>query len=220
MKFAKTAAGLRYAGFKEGVHGVTQKALSSEAGRALTKGLTKARDGVLFTSRVMTAPVRYANKGAKWIGRETGIARKFNDVRRFATSVPSRYLKAAAVGKKVGNIAGRTGVDTMSEMLQEGVQGFNAYKSLHDEWGYDQQYNTGMARRVFDDLITGGKAAWYWVNQNDPAYYTDADVVPSMNATPLLTLFGPNTVSIFTQANQVRQDFKAIDAIQHNLDVM
>lgn len=220
MKFAKTAAGLRYAGFKEGVHGVTQKALSSEAGRALTKGLTKARDGVLFTGRVMTAPVRYANKGAKWIGRETGIARKFNDVRRFATSVPSRYLKAAAVGKKVGNIAGRTGVDTMSEMLQEGVQGFNAYKSLHDEWGYDQQYNTGMARRVFDDLITGGKAAWYWVNQNDPAYYTDADVVPSMNATPLLTLFGPNTVSIFTQANQVRQDFKAIDAIQHNLDVM
>lgn len=220
MKFAKTAAGLRYAGFKEGVHGVTQKALSSEAGRALTKGLTKARDGVLFTGRVVTAPVRYANKSAKWIGRETGIARKFNDIRRFATSVPSRYLKAAAVGKKVGNVAGRMGVDTMSEMLQEGVQGFNAYKSLNDEWGYNQSYNVGMAKRVFDDLITGGKAAWYWVNQNDPAYYTDADVVPSMNATPLLTLFGPNTVSIFTQANQVRQDFKAIDAIQHNLDVM
>lgn len=224
MKFAKTAAGLRYAGFKEGIHGAAKKALENEAAKTIGKGLVKAGDGLLIAGRIATIPVKYPYKlgesAAKWIGKEAQIARRFNRIREFATSVPSAYLKAATVGKKLANLTGRTAIDTASEMLQEGVQGFNAQYSKDDTYGYDQSYNTGMANRVFDDLITGGKAAWYWLNQNDPAYYTDADVVPSMNATPLLTLFGPNTISIFTQANQVKQDFKAINAIQHNLDVM
>jgi len=48
--------------------------------------------------------------------------------------------------------------------------------------------------RIYDDILTGAKAAKYWLLQGDPAYHTDADVVGSMNATPLLTIFGPSGI--------------------------
>lgn len=221
MKFGKTATGLKFAGFKEGIHGVAKKALESEAGRALTTGLIKAKNGAAKVGHTLSAPLRYTEKSAKWIGRESGVARAFNRVRQFATTVPSRYLKAAAVAKGAANLGMRMGIDTASEMIQEGVQGFNAQKAKDNDWGYDQQSNVGLAKRAFDDIITGGKAVWYWVNQNDPAYYTDADVVPSMNATPLLTLFGLQpAMSLITSANKVRSDIKAIDIIQNNLDIL
>ena len=221
MKFGKTAAGLKFAGFKEGVHGAAKKALESEAGRALTTGLIKAKNGAAKVGHALSAPLRYTEKGAKWIGRESGIARAFNRVRQFATTVPSRYLKAAAITKGVANVGMRMGINTASEMTQEGVQGFNAQKAKDSDWGYDQQSNVGLAKRAFDDIITGGKAVWYWINQNDPAYYTDSDVVPSMNATPLLTLFGLQpSISLMTSASKVRSDVKAIDIIQNNLDIL
>ena len=77
-------------------------------------------------------------------------------------------------------------------MLQEGVQGWNAYNDPDNPTDYDVQHNRGMGLRILDDIALGAKSALYWAMQGDPAYYTDADVVASMNATPLLTLFGPN----------------------------
>lgn len=226
MKFAKTAVGLKYAGFKAGVHGAYKKAVESAAVQDLKKGVitiaskTYSKTGAKKVVNTAKAIVHKTADVTRYIGREAGIARAYNNMRRYASSVPTVWMKAAATAKKAGNIAARTAIDTASEMLQEGVQGFNAQYAKDDSYGYDQQYNTGMSQRIFNDILTGGKAALYWINQNDPAYQTDADVVPSMNATPLLTLFGPNTISIVSQAHSLHNDFKAIDIIRNNLDIM
>ena len=39
-----------------------------------------------------------------------------------------------------------------------------------------------------------------------------------MNATPLLTLFGPGSAQVFTNTANGIRNWKMIDAIQHNID--
>lgn len=79
-------------------------------------------------------------KGLKWIGVEDKIANAYQKVRSFGTRLPGAWLKAAAVGKGVGNISGRVALDTASEMWQEGVQALNA----RDDFDYDTQANRPM----------------------------------------------------------------------------
>ena len=64
---------------------------------------------------------RYLGKGLKYIGVEDKIANAYQKTRAFATSVPSAWLKAGSVAKTTANIGTRVGLDTGSEMLQEGV---------------------------------------------------------------------------------------------------
>jgi len=101
-------------------------------------------------------------------------------------------MNATATAKTAANVSTRIGLDTASEMLQEGVQGLNASRDPY----YDPQYNRSMAFRIFDDMMLGAEASWMWLNQNNPELKSEGDVIPSMNATPLLTLFGPSGVQV------------------------
>ena len=58
---------------------------------------------------------------------------------------------------------------------------------------YDVSANRPTLLRIIDDLSYANIAWQLWLHKSDPTWATDADVVASMNATPLLTLFGPNT---------------------------
>jgi len=83
---------------------------------------------------------------------------------------------------------------------------------------YDVQHNRALADRVFEDLMHGYDAAYIWMNQNSPEMRSEAETFSQMNATPLLTLFGPGSVQVFTNtANGIRH-WKMIDAIQNNID--
>jgi len=55
------------------------------------------------------------------IGVEEKIANAYQRGRAFATSVPGAYLKAAVAAKTGLNITTRLGLDTASEMMQEGI---------------------------------------------------------------------------------------------------
>ena len=218
-------------GIRTSVNGAAKKVAQSEITQALKTGIVKVGEGISKIKNTVKQPFEYVRNKAKELGRESQIFKQLGKVRTYAANVPSAYFKAAlynnpttflkaeAAAKKIGEVAARTGLDTASEMLQEGVQGFNAQYTKDKNFDYDVRYNQGLAKRVFDDILTGGKAALYWINQNDPAYYTDADVVPSMNATPLLTLFGPNTPNLFVQLHSMKNDFKMYDIIANNLDI-
>lgn len=218
-------------GIRSSISGAAKKVAQSEISQALKTGIVKVGSGINKIKNTVERPFVYVADKARELGRENEIFKTLGKVRTYAANVPSAYFKAAlyknpaavlkaeAVAKKVGEIGLRTGVDTASEMLQEGVQGFNAQYIKDRDMDYNVSYNQGLTKRVFDDILTGGKAALYWINQNDPAYYTDADVVPSMNATPLLTLFGPNTPHLFVQLHSVNNDFKMYDIIANNLDI-
>ena len=148
------------------------------------------------------------------LGIEEKIAKAYQRTRAFATSVPGAYLKAAAAVKTGLNIATRLGIDTASEMMQEGIQ---ARTSLANS-DYDVQHNRDLSDRIFEDLMHGYDAAYIWINQNSPEMRSEAETFSQMNATPLLTLFGPGSAQVFTNtANGIRQ-WKMIDAIQHNID--
>jgi hypothetical protein len=118
-------------------------------------------------------------------------------------------MKASVVGKRGLNIATRLGVDTGSEMLQEGIQ---ARTSLAEP-EYDVQHNRGLADRIFEDAMHGWDAAYIWMNQNSPEMRSEAETYSQMNATPLLTLFGPGASQIFVQTRNGIRDYKMIDAI-------
>jgi hypothetical protein len=57
-----------------------------------------------------------------------------------------------------------------------------------------------------------------WFHQGDPEWGSDADVVGSMNATPLLTIFGPNLFQVGVQAHGLNKEFNIINLIQHQID--
>lgn len=160
-----------------------------------------------------------ATSAARYVGVEAKIAKQAAKVREYATRIPSAWLKASATTKVGFNLAARTTLDTASEMLQEGVQGWNAYYDTNNPMDYDVQYNRGMGLRILDDIALGAKSALYWAMQGDPAYYTDADVVASMNATPLLTLFGPNLIQVGVQGYGLTKEMSAIDFIAHQIDM-
>ena len=220
-KFAKTAigellgnqaerAGLRFAGVQEAVHGVTKKALESEISQSIKSGATKI-------GSLANGVVRKAN--APFLGVERSIANATARVREFATRIPSIYLHGGTAVRTAKNITGRLAGETASEMMQEGIQGLNAYDDPDNPTPYDRQHNRSMIDRIYDDVIAGTRAANLWLHQNDPAYHTDADVVGSMNATPLLTLFGLNSIQIGVQGYNSMHEFKINNAIINNVDV-
>lgn len=233
-KFPKAA--LKYQGFKEGIHNLGVKAAESKIAKAIentpigivvgsTLGTGIGSDvtdgsitggiigGVAGAALGGTAS-RYLGKGLKYIGVEDKIAREYQKARAFATSVPSAWLKAASVAKTAANIGTRMGLDTASEMLQEGVQGLNAREGEQ----YDVQYNRPLALRIFDDMMLGARSAYIWANQNDPEMQGEADVWSQMNATPLLTLLGPGTLQVGVQIRKGMRDYDMIQAIQNNID--
>lgn len=156
-----------------------------------------------------------AKRVARFVGVEPNIAKAAARVREYATRIPSAWLNAST-GAKIGfNLAGRQIAGTVPEMMQEGIQGWNAYETPD----YDVQNNRGMALRILDDIALGAKSALYWAMQGDPAYYTDADVVASMNATPLLTLFGPNLIQVGVQSHNFVKEMSINNFIANQLDM-
>lgn len=204
------SAGLKFAGIKTGLQGAARKLAESRAVNAVRSVGTKVAD--------FTQIPRMAAKEL-YMGIERPIADKLIAVRNFATKVPSRYLKATTTTKAALDVAGRIAGETASEMIQEGIQGFNSYNDKENPTPYDEQKNRSMMLRIYDDILTGAKAAKYWLLQGDPAYHTDADVVGSMNATPLLTIFGPGGISVGVRAKDTMHELNAIDVIKNNIDI-
>lgn len=217
--------GLKFAGFKKGIHNSNLFTEEVELANKLSKGIgniaQKAPLGAPIGAAAGTVAGYTSSDGneaaaviggvaggtagyflpsllgkglkrtAKLLGAEDKIFDAYQATRAFATRIPSAYLHAANVVKTSANIGMRLGADTASEMLQEGVQALN---SRGDWGGRDPQYNHSLALRVADDILLGAKAAWIWLNQNDPEMKSESDVWSQMNATPLLTLLGPSQV--------------------------
>jgi len=61
-------------------------------------------------------------------------------------------------------------------------------------------------------------AAYIWMNQNSPEMRSEAETYSQMNATPLLTLFGPGLSQVYVQTRKGIHDYKLIQAIQNNID--
>lgn len=217
-KYGDSAPIRAFRGFKRGLHNSRLKLMESGITRAIESNVIKVADkaskiplgvyaggalgfdagyatsdgsiyGGLAGAALGGATAYGLGKGLKWIGVEDKIANQYQKIRAFGTRLPSAWLKAAAIGKGAANITGRVAIDTGSEMMQEGVQGLNA----RDDFDYDVQMNRPMLYRVFDDMLLGSRAAYIWLNQNDPEMKSEADVYSQMNATPLLTLIGPST---------------------------
>lgn len=204
------SAGLKFAGIKTGLQGAARKLVENRAVDAIRSTGTKIADFTYFPRKAVKE---------LYMGIERPIADKLIALREFATRVPSRYLKATTMAKAAFDIAGRMAGETASEMIQEGIQGFNSYRDTDNPTPYDEQQNRSMMLRIYDDILTGAKAAKYWLLQGDPAYHTDADVVGSMNATPLLTIFGPGGISVGVRAKDTMHELNAIDIIKNNIDI-
>lgn len=204
------SSGLKFAGIKTGLQGAARKLAENSAVNAVRSVGTKVADFIQIPR--MAAKELY-------MGVERPIADKLIAIREFATRVPSKYLKAKSIAKAGLDITGRIAGETASEMIQEGIQGFNSYKDIDNPTPYDEQQNRNMMLRIYDDILTGAKAAKYWLLQGDPAYHTDADVVGSMNATPLLTIFGPSGIQVGVRAKDTMHELNAADVIKNNIDI-
>jgi len=99
-------------------------------------------------------------------------------------------------------------------MGQEGVQALNA----RDDFDYDVQHNRALLQRVFDDMLLGSRAAYIWLNQDDPEMLGEADVYSQMNATPLLTLIGPNSLQVGVRMHNTISDYKLASIVAANID--
>lgn len=215
-----TTAGLAYQGFKEGIHSIANRAADSQITQLAKDGVIKIAEGA---SKIPLGGVvgsvaganagLYASDGSaygmlggavagaaagtllhktpKFIGIEDKIAKGYQAVRSFATRIPSAWMGAAAIAKPAANISTRIGLDTASEMLQEGVQALN-----QRDTSYDPQQNRPLINRLFDDLMMAEHAAYIWLNQNDPEMKGESEVYSQMNATPLLTIFGPGLAQV------------------------
>ena len=217
------SVGLRYQGFKQGLSNLEAKAVESQIGKLVKDGVIVTGDaakkfgasvGNLAGEASLKVGSVLKSANAPFIGVENKIARQYAKVRAFATSVPEVWMNATATAKAAANVSTRIGLDTASEMLQEGVQGLNASRDPY----YDPQYNRSMAFRIFDDMMLGAEASWMWLNQNNPELKSEGDVIPSMNATPLLTLFGPSGVQVLVQGHNLVKDWQINDVIAHNID--
>lgn len=213
------AAGLKFAGVTSGIRGAGKKVLESNISNAIQSGAIKLADAaskvggkVKNLSHIATQPVRPI-----FLGVERNIANQLAHTREFATRLPKAYLDATTIAKHSANIGGRLTGESLSEALQEGVQGINQNK--YQDRQYDVQQNRAMAFRIMDDAVAAGDAVHQWFNQFDPAYVADPNVVGAMNSIPLLTLFGPGAVGVMVQAYDGVKEMKLNDIVWHNLDV-
>lgn len=237
-----TPVGLAYNGFKEGVHNVANRVADSQIAQLAKEGIIKTAEGA---SKIPLGAVigsvaganagLYASDGSvygalggaavgattgvllhkapKFIGIEDKIAKGYQATRAFATRVPSAWMGASAIAKPIANISTRLGLDTASEMLQEGVQALN-----QRETSYDPQHNRPIVNRLFDDLMLASHAAYIWLNQNDPEMKGESEVYSQMNATPLLTIFGPGIAQVGVQIKGGIKDFNMATAVANNID--
>lgn len=179
----------------------TAESLGTEAGLAAVG----AGAGLLFNKLRGTR---------KFIGVEDQIRKAYQNVRAFSSQIPSAWMKAAAVGKVSANIGARFGAETVSEMMQEGVQAL----SQRDDYDYDVQYNRPLSQRILQDMMLGSRAAYIWFNQDSPEMKSEFDVWSQMNATPLLTIFGPNSFQLVSGGIRLNHQLNTISIIQNNID--
>lgn len=217
----KLAEGLRFAGVKSAV-GAGAARVSKTVKPVATKIDDLLIKGKVAASSTIGKAAKKAN--APFIGVERRIARDMAASRAFASTIPSAWLKTKVVGKTALNVGIRTGVDTFSEMTQEGIQGLTQYNGdiVNDKIGsvapnYDVQHNRSLWQRITEDVALGLDAWNMWIHQGDPDWASDADVVGSMNATPLLTIFGPNLAQVGVQAHNAVHQMSLIDLVKHQL---
>lgn len=237
-----TTAGLAYQGFKEGVHNVANRVADSQIAQLAKEGIIKTAEGASkIPMGAVVGSVAGANAGLyasdgsvygalggaalggatgallhkapKFIGIEDKIAKGYQVVRAFATKVPSVWMGASAIAKPVANASTRLTLDTASEMLQEGVQALN-----QRETSYDPQHNRPIVNRLFDDLMMAAHASYIWLNQNDPEMKGESEVYSQMNATPLLTIFGPGLAQVGVQIRGGIKNFNMAMAVANNID--
>lgn len=151
MGLKKTAPGIAYQGFKKSIHNRYVDVIDSKIAQLAKDGIIKTGKAAskiplgTVAGSIAGGEIGYAvsdgsgygaaigavagaatgtalQKGSKLLGIEPRISKAYQATREFATRVPSAWMKAATVGKTGLNIATRLGVDTASEMIQEGVQ--------------------------------------------------------------------------------------------------
>lgn len=237
-----TTAGLAYQGFKEGVHNVANRVADSQIAQLAKEGIIKTAEGAskipmgavvgsvaganaglyasdgsvygaLGSAALGGAAGALLHKAPKFIGIEDKIAKWYQAVRAFATKVPSVWMGASAIAKPIANVSTRLTLDTASEMLQEGVQALN-----QRETSYDPQHNRPIVNRLFDDLMMAAHASYIWLNQNDPEMKGESEVYSQMNATPLLTIFGPGLAQVGVQIRGGIKNFNMAMAVANNID--
>lgn len=243
-KVVPEKVGLKFAGFKKGIHNSDLFTGGAQIAGQIGKTVGKAPIGITAGAATGAVGGYYGSEGdigagvagaivggaggyflpglmgkglrrtAKVLNVEDKIFDAYQRTRAFATRIPKAYLHAANIVKTGANITARLGADTASEMLQEGVQALNA----RGDWKNDPQFNQPLLFRVFDDFLLGAKAAWIWMNQNDPEMKSESDVWSQMNATPLLTLLGPSQVQTIIQTRRGIKTANLISTINNNID--
>lgn len=213
-KIANTALGksaeVAFQGFKTGARNIEKRLAESSIAKSVARGIDKSYSG---TKGAINSVGGRIAKNKMYIGIEGKVADAYQKVRSFATSVPSVWMKASIVGKNVANVGARMGVETGSEMLQEGVQALQ-----QRDVDYDPQANRSMALRIFNDMLLAKDATYIWMHQNDPAMKAEAEVWSSMNAAPLLTLLGPNSLNVFVKTHDALKEMSMVDIINNNID--
>lgn len=122
-------------------------------------------------------------------------------------------MGASSMTKTAISAPARLAADTASEMGQEGVQALN-----QRETDYDPQFNRPMVARIFDDMLMAAHAAYIWANQNDPEMKSESEVYSQMNATPLLTLFGPGLAQVGIRFKDGIKDYNMAMAVASNIE--
>ena len=239
---ARGAVGLQYQGFKKGVHNVANSIADNQITQLTKAGIIKTAEagskiplGVVVGSIAGADAGLYASDGSylgmaagavvggatgallhkapKLIGVEDKISKAYQSTRSFASRVPKIWMGASSITKTVTTAPLRLGTDTASEMFQEGVQALN-----QRDTEYDSQYNRPMVNRIFDDMMLAAKSAYIWLNQDDPEMKSESEVYSQMNATPLLTLFGPAAFQVGVRFKNGIKDYQLAMAVANNME--
>lgn len=219
--------GLSFAGLKGITEAPSMIAQGADAVlKTPAKGLADLTNKVIFNpvGKVVHAAATKIKDIPGFVGMEHVASRAILNTKAYLTAAPDVYMKSSRAVKGVGNVATRIALDTASEMTQEGVQGIQSYNGdiISKKVGsiapdYDIAHNRPMLERVVDDLGLAAKAWQTWFFQGNPEWQSDADIVASMNATPMLTLFGPNTFQVAVQAHNTLRDMSIIDMLWNQI---
>ena len=234
--------GLQYQGFKRGVHNTVDAITENQITQAVKNGIIKTADkaskiplGIVAGSVAGAEAGMIASDGSalgmtagavaggataallkktpKLIGVEDKISKAYQATRAFASRVPKAWMGASSMTKTAISAPARLAADTASEMGQEGVQALN-----QRETDYDPQFNRPMVARIFDDMLMAAHAAYIWANQNDPEMKSESEVYSQMNATPLLTLFGPGLAQVGIRFKDGIKDYNMAMAVASNIE--
>ena len=150
--------------------------------------------------------VAVINQAENTIGETSAAASKFAKMKanmvEFATKVPQKLLMAETM---VGNLAGfvaRTGLNAVSEGVEEGVQHVRQEEYVNGQYGTSE--NMGLFKPIVSDMILGGRLGVEWLTGKDAGsgYITDSQMFSEMRGGALGALFQSTPVHVISTAKR------------------